>query len=152
MDNKKDLQILAKSLAGIHRAAFGNLSKSFSSSFILSLIQNSNVIVIKQEQKGFCLARLLDKESEIITIAIKPKFQKKGIGYSLLIRTIQIIKDTQCEKVFLEVASDNLAGIKLYSRAGFKRCGIRKNYYQISKDKKIDALIMNKSLVTRLTK
>ncbi len=139
--------MLAKSFAVIHKACFGNPGTKFSSSLILSLIQNPNVKFIEQEQKGFCLARLSDVEAEIITMGIKPEFQQQGIGYSILIRTIQLIKKTNCEKIFLEVASDNIAGIKLYSKAGFNRCGIRKNYYQISSDKKTDAIIMKKSLV-----
>ena len=139
--------MLAKSFAVIHKACFGNTSTKFSSSFILSLIQNPNVKFIEQDQKGFCLARLSDVEAEIITMGIKPEFQQKGIGYSILIKTIQLIKKTSCETIFLEVASDNVAGIKLYSKAGFNRCGIRKNYYQIFNGKKADAIIMKKTLV-----
>ena len=147
MCNKNNLEMLAKSFAVIHKACFGNTSTKFSSSFILSLIENPNVKFIEQEQKGFCLARLSDREAEIITMAIKPEFQQKGIGYSILIKTIQLIKKTSCETIFLEVASDNVAGIKLYSKAGFNKCGIRKNYYQISSGKKADAIIMKKTLL-----
>ena len=147
MCNKNNLEMLAKSFAVIHKACFGNTSTKFSSSFMLSLIQNPNVKFIEQEQKGFCLARLSDVEAEIITMGIKPEFQQQGIGYSILIRIIQLIRKTSCETIFLEVASDNIAGIKLYSKAGFNRCGIRKNYYQISNDKKVNAIIMKKILV-----
>ena len=147
MSNKNKLEIIAKSFADIHKACFGNPDTNFSSSFILSLIQNPNVKFIDQEQKGFCLTRLSDEEAEIITMAIKPEFQQQGIGYSILIKKIQLIKKTGCEKIFLEVASNNIAGIKLYSKAGFNRCGIRKNYYRNSSGKKADAIIMKKILV-----
>jgi len=147
MPREKNITALAKSFAVIHKACFGNPGTKFSSSFILSLIKNPNVKFIEQEQKGFCLARLSNGEAEIITMAIKPEFQQQGIGYLILMKTIQLIKKNSCEKVFLEVASDNVAGINLYSKAGFNRCGFRKNYYQISNGKKADAIIMKKILV-----
>ena len=147
MPKEKNIVALAKSFAAIHKTCFGNPGTKFSSSFILSLIENPNVKFIEQEQKGFCLARLSNGEAEIITMAIKPEFQQKGIGYSILIKTIQLIEKTSCKTIFLEVASDNVAGIRLYSKAGFNKCGIRKNYYQISNGKKADAIIMKKTLV-----
>ena len=148
MDNKKNLEELAKNFEVIHKKCFGKAGTSFSSSFILSLINNQNIIEVHDEQKGFCLARVTGREAEIITMAITPDFQRKGIGNSLLNKIIQSLQKSKCEKILLEVASNNIAGIKLYSKLGFKRFGIRKNYYQISKDKKVDALVMNKILIT----
>ena len=65
MCNKNNLEMLAKSFAVIHKACFGNTSTKFSSSFILSLIQNPNVKFIKPcnlcpHMKRITLPKILD--------------------------------------------------------------------------------------------
>ena len=147
MGREKFSEAIAESLARIHGESFSNSRKAFSSSFILSLIQNSRVVLVYREQKGFCLLRLSGKEAEIITIAIRPQFQGKGIGYSILSEAIQLITKTECEKIFLEVDFTNSIAIRLYSKLGFKKCGLRKQYYKNLNGKATDALIMKKDLI-----
>ena len=147
MRSEKSLESTADCLARIHGESFSNSRKAFSSSFILSLVQNSEVVLVNCEQKGFCLLRLSGKEAEIITIAIRPQFQGKGIGYSILSEAIQLIKETECEKIFLEVDFTNAIAIRLYSKLGFQKCGLRKQYYKNLNGKATDALIMRKDLI-----
>ena len=147
MRSEKSLESNADCLARIHGESFSNSRKAFSSSFILSLVQNSEVVLVNCEQKGFCLLRLSGKEAEIITIAIRPQFQGKGIGYSILSEAIQLIKETECEKIFLEVDFTNAIAIRLYSKLGFQKCGLRKQYYKNLNGKATDALIMRKDLI-----
>ena len=147
MGSEKFSESIAECLAKIHRESFSTSGKAFSSSFILSLIQNSRVVLVYRKQKGFCLLRLSDREAEIITIAIRPQFQGKGIGYSILLEAIHLIQKTECEKIFLEVDFTNAIAIRLYYKLGFQRCGLRKQYYKNSNGKTSDALIMEKVLI-----
>ena len=147
MKSEKSSESIADYLAKIHEESFSNSRKAFSSSFILSLIQNSRVVLVYREQKGFCLLRLSDKEAEIITIAIRPQFQGKGIGYSILLEAIKLVQETECEKIFLEVDFNNKIAIRLYSKLGFQNCGLRTQYYKNLNGKTSDALIMEKVLV-----
>ena len=147
MGSEKSSESIADYLAKIHEESFSNSRKAFSSSFILSLVQNSEVVLVNCEHKGFCLLRLSGKEAEIITIAIRPQFQGKGIGYSILSEAIQIITETECEKIFLEVDFTNSIAIRLYSKLGFQKCGLRKQYYKNLNGKATDALIMKKDLI-----
>ena len=116
MGIEKFPESIAECLARIHEESFSNSRKVFSSSFILSLIQNSKVVLVNREQKGFCLVRLSGREAEIITVAIRPQFQGKGIGYSILFEALQLIKETECEQIFLEVDVTNTIAIRLYSK------------------------------------
>ena len=147
MESEKSSESIADYLAKIHEESFSNSRKAFSSSFILSLIQNSKVVLVNREQKGFCLVRLSGREAEIITVAIRPQFQGRGIGYSILFEALQLIKETECEKIFLEVDFTNTIAIRLYSKLGFEKCGLRKQYYQNLNGKNTDALIMEKGLI-----
>ena len=147
MGSEKFPESIAECLARIHGESFSNSRKVFSSSFILSLIQNSKVVLVNREQKGFCLVRLSGREAEIITVAIRPQFQGKGIGYSILFEALQLIKETECEKIFLEVDFTNTIAIRLYSKLGFQKCGLRNQYYKNLNGKTSDALIMEKVLI-----
>lgn len=75
---------------------------------------------------GFILARKIVQECEILTFAVKPEFQGKGIGRLLLNRLLEEMS----VPIFLEVATDNLPAIGLYESIGFEVLTVRHNYYE----------------------
>ena len=138
------IQTLSEKFAKIHSKSFNQKNLKFSSEFILSLLRNPNIFYIYKKNKGFCIFSCNDREAEIITMAILPKYQNQGIGFLILKELEEILSYTNCNEVFLEVASNNLIAIHLYDKLGFKSFGIRKNYYSISEDKKVNAILMKK--------
>jgi ribosomal-protein-alanine N-acetyltransferase len=52
--------------------------------------------------------------------------------------------------VFLEVGQDNPAALTLYDRLGFKRVGLRRDYYTRRDGARVDAVLMRLSLATTL--
>ena len=112
--------------------------------FILSLLKNPSISYIYKKNKGFCIFSCNEKEAEIITMAILPKYQNQGIGFLILTELEGILSEISCNRVFLEVASNNLIAIHLYDKLGFKSFGIRKNYYSVSENKKVNAILMKK--------
>lgn len=88
---------------------------------------------------GFAGYQEVVGEAHIMTVGIKP--DRRGKGYSLILMRVMLnhaakkgIKD-----VTLEVREGNEAAIGLYEKLGFKKYGIRKNYYS---DNNENALIM----------
>ena len=77
-------------------------------------------------------------------MAVVPEYQNQGIGFLILNELDEVLLKSNCKKVFLEVASNNLIALHLYKKVGFRNFGIRKNYYKILKDKKVDAILMKK--------
>ena len=77
-------------------------------------------------------------------MAILPKYQNQGIGFLILTELEGILSEISCNKDFLEVASNNLIAIHLYDKLGFKTFVTRKNYYSISKNNKVNAILMKK--------
>ena len=138
------IQFLSEKFAKIHSQSFNQKNLKYSSEFILSLLKNPNIFYIYKKNKGFCIFSCNEKEAEIITMAILPKYQNQGIGFLILEELEEILSRINCNKVFLEVASNNLIAIHLYDKLGFKSFGIRKNYYSISEDKKVNAILMKK--------
>lgn len=78
-------------------------------------------------------------EGHITNIAVHPDYRKMGIGAALL---TELLEKSEAEGVCshtLEVRTSNRAALRLYEIFGFSVAGIRKNYYE---DTKEDALIM----------
>lgn len=91
---------------------------------------------------GFILARTLGEEAEILTFAVCPSSQRKGIGRCLLNKLKAYLKSAGCAKIFLEVAVDNEAAIALYTTEGFVTVGSRPNYYKRTNQTFVCASIM----------
>ena len=140
----KEIRSLSEKFAKIHSQSFNQKNLKYSSEFILSLLKNPNIYYIYKKNKGFCIFSCKEKEAEIITMAILPKYQNQGIGFLILTELEGILSEISCNKVFLEVASNNLIAIHLYDKLGFKSFGIRKNYYSVSENKKVNAILMKK--------
>lgn len=79
---------------------------------------------------GFIMSRLTPPDSEILTFAVDPSRRGGGIGRMILEKHLENLERNGARLVFLEVADDNAAALKLYGRAGFKEIGRRENYYQ----------------------
>ena len=140
----KEIRSLSDKFAKIHSKSFNQKNLKYSSDFILSLLKNPKISYIYKKNKGFCIFSCNEKEAEIITMAILPKYQNQGIGFLILTELEGILSEISCNKVFLEVASNNLIAIHLYDKLGFKSFGIRKNYYSVSENKKVNAILMKK--------
>ena len=143
MENKV-LKSLADEFSDIHLKSFNQQNLRFSSRFIFSLLINPQISYIYKKNKGFCIFSFYKEEAEIITMAILPEYQNQGVGLLILQELEQILINANCSKIFLEVASNNLIALHLYKKVGFRNFGIRKNYYKILKDKKVDAILMKK--------
>lgn len=80
---------------------------------------------------------------QLVTIAVSPSFQGRGIA-SLMIRMMeQEALKNACDTISLEVRVSNDAAKQLYSKCGFFEVGIRKRYYS---DNFEDALLYAKGI------
>ena len=81
-------------------------------------------------------------EAEVLTIAVDPAHEGRGLGAVLLTELMREAALRDCDDVVLEVRVDNDRAQQLYRRFGFEGVGIRKGYYQ---PMNIDALVMRSS-------
>ena len=66
---------------------------------------------------------------ELLAIAVEPDRQQQGIGRRLL-QEIEAEAEQLGEKaLLLHTAAENLAAQKLFSKAGYRPCGIKRNFY-----------------------
>lgn len=74
----------------------------------------------------YCIAG----EGEITNVAVADAYRRKGIGGMLLEKLYEEGAGLDTREFFLEVRESNEAAIALYSRQGFIKEGIRKNFYE----------------------
>lgn len=96
-----------------------------------------------QDIVGFTLARLVAGEAELLLLAVKRSSQQKGVGASLLQRFTALAAERGARRLHLEVRDGNHA-LKLYTNAGFREVGRRKNYYTGRDGQVYDALTFSK--------
>ena len=85
---------------------------------------------------GYVCFFQVKNEVEIIKIGIMKPHQGKKYGTYLITK----IKKLTIRKIFLEVSSLNKTAIKFYEKNGFKIIGVRKNYYTLRDNSKVNAL------------
>ena len=124
-------------LATLHKLCFPN--KPWSADDFRELKQSGCEIIMSQN--GFIVYRIVLDEAEIITIGVNPEMRRQGIASAMIGIIEKNIKNQGVKKLFLEVASNNISGLKLYENCGFKTVGLRPKYYD-----GIDAILMSKDL------
>ena len=95
---------------------------------------------------GFAMLRILGDDVELMTIAVDRKFQGKGVGEALLKACFEDLMMTPVRRMILEVAADNPAAIRLYSKLGFRKLSERQGYYARPDGRPATALVMARDL------
>jgi len=91
---------------------------------------------------GFCLAASEDAQGYVITMDVLGEYRRHGIASALLEAVEQRLAARDVTEVWLETATDNDAAIAFWQRHGYRKQGVRKNYYP----GKRDAFTMRKSI------
>jgi len=113
-------------LAALHASSF---SSPWDVAAFADLMTQAGVFAAATEA-GFILCRVILDEAEILTLAVRPEARGHGLGGRLTASAARLARTAGAERLFLEVAEDNLAALALYDRAGFVQTGLRKAYYE----------------------
>lgn len=102
-------------------------------SFLESMERNDTVFLVAlvgEEVAGYIGCYCIAGTGEITNVAVKSSRRRKGIGAKLLEKLYEEGAALDTQEFFLEVRESNEAAIGLYSRQGFIKEGIRKNFYE----------------------
>ena len=137
-------------LAGIHGLTFRQPWSD--DDFHALLVEDSVFGFIAREEGnrkarpgGFVLARLVMDEAEILTIAVTPQVQRRGLGHALMDAALRHLHNARASMLFLEVDELNAPALALYRRLGFKQVGKRPGYYETAAGRSA-ALTMRRDL------
>lgn len=91
---------------------------------------------------GFAGGMVVDKDIEILDVAVSRAHRREGIARKLLSHVSYDAQMLGCTTASLEVEADNEAAIALYGSLGFGEAGRRRGYYAGG----VDALVMSAPL------
>ena len=114
-----------------HRESFQEMIEDKNACYLVALHQ--------EEVVGACGLRNIVGDGEVTNVVTKKAYQNRGIGATLLNQLFSIGRTMGVEAYTLEVRVSNRPAIHLYQKLGFKKEGIRKNFYEKPRE---DALIM----------
>ncbi|MDD2555596.1 MAG: ribosomal protein S18-alanine N-acetyltransferase [Syntrophaceticus sp.] len=113
----------------------------------LSELQNKFAryfVLLDQERViGYAGMWLFAGESHITTIAVHPDYRSRRYGRLLMVTLIEHSMKHNIGTMVLEVRVSNNAAIRLYHSLGFKKIGMRRNYYKETRE---DAIVMLRHL------
>lgn len=95
---------------------------------------------------GMVVVRPVHEQSDILTLAVRPAWQRQGIAAILLEKAMEKARHMGAATLFLEVEEGNKPAISLYEKAGFLHTGRRKLYYRQRNGTYTDALVMQRKL------
>ena len=137
----------AEALAAVHWRAF---SPGWSAAEITALLESPGVFALKNDGEtgpnGMILCRAIAGEAEILTLAVDPDVRRGGLGRALVEAAAGLAVQAGADDMFLEVAVDNIAALRLYEAAGFERSGLRRGYYDRGEGVRVDAVVMRRDL------
>ena len=94
---------------------------------------------------GFLLSRYVAREEEMLLVAVRRKYQGRGLGSKLIERFCDAAQARGASELFLEMRHNNRAR-SLYEAHGFTPIGRRANYYTLKNREKADAITYSKKL------
>ena len=136
----------AAALAEVHAAAF---DAPWTAADILRFAEDPGGFALAAEEGeaivGFILCRVMAGEGEILTLAVRPEFRRRGAA-RVLVEAAAVLARQTAAAMFLEVADDNAGAIALYEQTGFSVAGRRLGYYARPGAAAVDAIVMRRAL------
>jgi ribosomal protein S18 acetylase RimI-like enzyme len=91
---------------------------------------------------GFCISAYQDHYGYIVTIDVLAEFRRHKVGTALLDEIERRLVASGVHEVRLETATDNDSAVAFWQKHGYRKRGVRKNYYPNGRD----AFAMTKTL------
>jgi ribosomal-protein-alanine N-acetyltransferase len=103
------------------------------------------VLEVGGETVAYGVLSIAAAEAHLLNLCVRPAFQRRGLGADLLAWLLARAREGGAREVFLEVRPSNESALLLYERAGFRRIGLRRNYYR-SDNGREDAVVLVRTL------
>ncbi|HXJ16262.1 MAG TPA: N-acetyltransferase [Candidatus Polarisedimenticolia bacterium] len=83
---------------------------------------------------GFCLTAHERNSGYIITMDVLAEHRRKGVGTMLLTAAERQLAASGVRAIALETATDNSSAIAFWQKHGYRKCGVKKDYYPGGRD------------------
>ncbi|MGB0960399.1 MAG: GNAT family N-acetyltransferase [Halocynthiibacter sp.] len=133
-----------RDLAALHGACF-TTPRAWKADEFQSLIASPLVFLVG-DASGFAMGRVIAEDAELLSIAVHPNAQGRGLGRHWLKAFEDTAKTRGATIAFLEVSVKNTSAISLYESEGYCESGLRSGYYRAPNGTRVDARMMQKDL------
>ena len=100
------------------------------------------IATINKQIVGYLITKISSPESHMLNLTIDKNYRNNGIASQFLEMVILKCRLLKSNIIFLETRLSNLPAISLYIKFGFKKIGVRQNYYK-SKNSRENAVIFS---------
>jgi len=136
--------------AALHASCFDHAWNEAAIAELLAMPGSFGALArIKDQPAGLVIALAVGAEAEILTLAVLPKFRRRGIAARLLASVVDRSSGAGCRRLLLEVADDNEAARALYGKLGFAEIGRRPSYYRRAGGAAAEAIVLARVLDRR---
>ena len=90
---------------------------------------------------GYAIMSMAVDEAHVLNLCVDPAYQRHGLGWMMLHHLRTLARAANATLLLLEVRKSNRGAIELYEKYGFKRLGMRKNYYPAANGRE-DAFVL----------
>lgn len=87
------------------------------------------LVAVDDSVVGYAGVLRAGSDADLTTIAVQATEQTRGVGRQLMTNVLAICREWSVQSLFLEVATDNKAALRLYNSLGFVDLGRRRHYY-----------------------
>ena len=98
------------------------------------------------ELLGYALAMPGVQETHLLNITVTPARQGQGWARRLLDALLQWSREQGADWLWLEVRQSNAHAQQIYEHWGFRRVGLRKDYYPADRQQREHAVVMSLNL------
>jgi len=116
-----------------------SFKRPYPPALLLSLLYSHGdmfyVALVNGEVVGYAVgAKRRDGSGHVISIAVKPEWRRRGIGFKLMEALFNAFKERGLKRALLEVAVSNEEAVVFYKHLGFKAAALLKGYYPWGED------------------
>lgn len=110
----------------------------------LEMPGNKFIVYEKNDEiYGYCGYYGVLDEAEITNVAVDPDMRNRGIGRDMVNALLSKAAKNGINRILLEVRESNDPAIHLYEELGFKKLGLRRDFYEKPRE---SAIIMERYL------
>lgn len=104
---------------------------------------HARVLLAGDELLGYYVAMQGVDEVHLLNITVAPEYQRQGWGRVMLDAMALWARGLGAQWLWLEVRVGNTRAIAIYESHGYRRVGLRKNYYPAGHGQREDAVVMS---------
>jgi ribosomal-protein-alanine N-acetyltransferase len=122
-----------------HPWTVGNFRDSLQAGYSCWVMEHDGAMV------GYGVLMIGVAEAHLLNLSVAREWQRRGLGRELLQHFVQLARQLEAERLFLEVRPSNVSARGLYARAGFRELYVRRGYYPADGGRE-DAILMGMDL------